>query len=237
MSLKTERVETMNAFSAIRELCTESCSHEEAMDLKKFYMNKYGNYMAGKIGSIIFLEFIAIFIILNTGIDSVWDGIPYAETVIYGTLWGSGGLYLAHMLVTVIRDTYYLKLALEAGSVKKSACDITFHERLSYREDKKNTFTVYIKKKGKNIPVKLFTHKSRHKGVGLESNAFGESPGTKLIAYSVDDKKNDLFIMVKNKPVGDSVDKVLSDILNSGLQNQKFKLNMLKAQMKNKKKK
>lgn len=229
-------METADSLCVLREICDKECSGEEAMDLKKFYMNKYGNYMAGKIGSIIFLEFIAIFIILNTGIDSIWDGIPYAETVIYGTLWGSGGLYLAHMLVTVIRDTYYLKLALEAGQVKKSSCDVTFHERLSYREDKKNTLTVYVKKKGKNVPVKLFTHKSRHKNVGLESNAFDESPGAKLVVYNVNDKKNDLFIMSKNKSVGDSVDKVLSDILNDGLRTQKFKLNMLKAQMKNKKK-
>lgn len=231
MSLKKDRAESAENIAKLRSICTIDCKKEEAMDLKKFYMNKYGNYMAGRIVGVIFLEFLFIFMILNTGIDSIWDGIPYAETIIYGTLWGSGGIYLAHMLITVIRDTYDLKLALEAGKVKKNNCEATFHEYPTYRDSKRDNLKLYIKRKGKNELIWFFTHKSQHRKMGFISNISNELPGAKLVIYSVDDKKGDLFIMAKNKPIGDSVDRLLKDIMSDNLQTQKFKLGMLKAQL------
>lgn len=240
MKLKKERVESAENITKLRSVCIEDCKEAEAMDLKKFYMNKYGNYMAGRIVGTLFTEFILMFIILNTGIDQAWEGIAYAETIIYGTIWGAGGIYLAQMLINVIRDTYDLKLALEDGKVKKSVCDITFREYASGKNTKQNMIRLYMKPKGKNEPIWFFTHKSQHHKMGFISNIGNASPGTKLTVYSVDDKKHDLFIMEKNKPVGDSVDKLLKDILSDGLDNQKFKLHLLRARLvssrKNKKK-
>lgn len=217
-----KKIEHASNMEALRNICTKPCTEEQAMDLKKFYMNKHGNRMAGTIGSILFMEFLFIFFLLNTGIDKLWEGIPYAETIIYGIAWGSGGLYLAHMLVTVIRDTYYLKLALEAGEVKTNECEITFHDFKTYNESKKNTLHLYIKQK-RMEEIWVYTHKSKTKS-GLTYNvSTNEHPGTKLLVYSVNDKKRDVFVMVKDKKIEDSADKVLSDILND-------KLVMTKAQ-------
>lgn len=235
MGIKKDKIESAKNIVALRSVCTIDCKEEEIVNLKKFYMNKYGNYMASRIISVILVELLLIFLILNTGIDSIWKGIPYAEAIIYGILWSTGGIYLASMLITVIRNTYDLKMALEAGKVKKSNCDVTFHESVVYQDGKRNRLEVYIKPKKKNELIWFFIHKSKHRKIGFISNIGNESPGTKLIVYSVDDKKQDLFVMVKDRPIGDSADKLLKDAMNSNLEKQKFKLSILKAQLKSNK--
>lgn len=231
MSLKNEKIESAENVNKLRSLCKESCKPKEAMDLKKFYMNKYGNYMAGRIASVLFAEFLLMFMIVNTGIDSIWNDIPYVDTIIYTIMWSAGGLYLAQMLVRVIKNTYDLKLALEDGRVKKSTCDVALKGFETQRNSKKNKIQLYVKPKGKNEQVWFYIHKSQHRKMTYTSNITNEQAGTKLTIYSVDDKRLDLFIMLRDKPVGDSVDKQLKDIISADLLDKKLKIGVMKAQL------
>lgn len=224
--------------TSLRDICTKECTHRQAANLKKYYMNKYGSYMASRIVSVILIELVTMLFILNTNIDSMWQGIPYGESIVYGILWGSGGLYLAQMLIRVVYNTYYLKLALDNGDVKVNAYDVTFHKFATYNNSKKDALYMNIKKNGKNELIWLFTHKSKNRKTTLTYNVNTcESPGTKLMIYSVNDKKHDLFIMVKDRPIEDSVDKVLTNTLSRQVAMSQAQLKVAKKNAKKKRNK
>ena len=223
--------ESAKNVSQLKDLCTTDCTQNEKDDLKTFYMNKYGGYMTANIISTFIIEFILMYIIMVMHMDSAWEHIPYADTIIYGTLWGSGGIYLLQMMIRVVLNSYDLKLALDADRIKKSTVDISFDKF----EDggKKTKLCIYTKQHGKNKASWFFINKSKHKGMRVFNNIDTyEHAGTKLMAYNIDDKKNDLFIMVKDKPISETADKVMKKMLDEALWMQKVKFNVFKSKFK-----
>lgn len=232
MIKKEELKDSLENLETLRRLCTKDCTNDETMSLKKFYMNKYGNYMAARIGSVLFSEFLFMFFIMNTGVDRLWNVFAYGETVAYSILWGSGGIYLAQMLIRVIRDTYDLKLALEAGKVKCNDVRITYNGFDYDKKNKSSKMRLYTKGR-KNELISFFTSKKAskkaHKNrICLVSNIDNDDQkGSEITVYAIDDRKKDLFLMVKNKKIMDSADKVLKEALMYKMSLNKVKLNMM----------
>lgn len=240
-SKKLDKSISSTYIEEVLRLCNTDCSLDEAMLLKKYYMNKYGNYMASRIVTVLMLEFMYMLLILNTGIDSLWRGIPYAETIIYGTIWCSGGIYLLQMMIRVIRNTYYLKLALDDKKVKKySGANLTEYNRCN--NSKKNTFKLFLLRKRRNGYADFYIHESKHRKLAITHNISpSDKTGTSLEIYNVEAKnKNHMFIMVKGRQINESADKLLKDIFGSKLAFQKVKhkakLSIVKDKLKRKKK-
>ena len=214
-----KRAESAENISKAKSLCTAPVTPDEAAALKSWYMNHYGMFMSGRIITVILAEFLFVFFILQTGADALWDGIPYAETVIYGTAWWAGGAYIVHMFLSVCRRTYDLKLALDAGRVKKTACAVSFREVKAFRDSRKNEIHMYVTDHKKNDPVWFFLHRSKHRGTHILSNASSyDQAGTRLTLWHVDDRLSDLFITADGRQLSPLIDrKSLQDALQQEL--------------------
>mgnify|MGYP003293913726 CR=1 FL=1 len=236
--MKLKKKDSLSNIELVKNLCDSECSDQEKADLKRFYMNKYGGYMSSKIVSILMTEFFIMFLILQFGLDMLWSnlGIAYADTIVYGLLWGSGGIYLLQMVVTIVYDTYYLQLALENGKVYKNEVSIDLQEYDISGKNKQHTLNLYIKRHGKNELISMYINK--HKQMKFVSNLNSDDgSGTKFIVYSVQDKRNTMFFMVKDRPIDDMVTNVLRKMLKNRLSDAQMKLLIAKCHIKSKTKK
>ena len=196
--MKLSKKDNLNNINMIKELCQTSCDETERANLRKFYINKYGTYMSSKVASVLMLEFFIMFLILQFDLDSIWSGlgVAYADTIVYGALWSSGGIYLLHMVITIVLNTYYLQLALESGKVYKNEVSIDLHEYDTSEGDKKDIYHMYIKQHGKNELISVYVNNSKHRKTKFVSNILvSDNPGTKLNVYFVHDKCNTIFFI------------------------------------------
>lgn len=233
---KELKKESANNIETLLSVCDTEPSEQARKDINRYYMNKYGNHMACNIFSVLFTEILIMITIMNTHIDSVWHGIPYAETIIYGTLWGCGGIYLLQMLIKVILRTYDLKVASDTGHIKMSTCRIVFDKY--DMTDRVAKTCIYIKPKRKNEPLWFYERKSKmikDSRYNVESNIMvTEQSGTELTVYIVDDKRHDLFLMVKGRPIRETADKILKEMWTTRMYLTKAKLNYYRACIVNK---
>lgn len=230
---KEDRVKSAENISILKTLCTDTCSKDECENLRKYYMNQHASYMSSRIISVVLIEIMCIFFIINTGIDSLWDGVPYAEMIIYGVLWNTGGIYLLQMMVRTVWNTYELKLALDSGEIRKSNSEVSLNR---IENEKNNKLHMYAKVNGKNKDLWFYTDHSVHRKITFTYNIYkNDTSGTKLVAYFVNDKKNDIFIMVKGRRVGDAIDKALKKTLGDEIRMGKIRMDIAKNNLKRKK--
>lgn len=246
--IKTERKYIMSEkFNELKEqsgknieklitVCNEVPTEQARKDINRYYMNKYGNHMAAKIFTVLFTEILIMITIMNTHIDSLWYGIPYADAIIYGCIWGAGGIYLLQMLIKVILRTYDLKVATDAGNIKMSTCRVLFDKYDTM--DRVAKTCLYIKPNRKNEALWFYERKSKMiKGsqYNVESNIMiTESSGTELTIYIVDDKRHDLFLMVKGRPIRETADKILKEMWTTRMYLTKARINYYKLLLSNK---
>lgn len=217
--------ESMRNIAKLTMSCDKKCKKEQASDLKRYYMNKYGGYMTAKIVSVVLTEFLMMLMISVNGLDRLWHWLDYGEFIVYSILWGAGGIYLAQMLIKIVIRTYNLKCALDAGEVLESSCRITFHGHEG--AGKKTKMNFYVKARRKQEP--LWILKKPH-GFNIESNVeYNEKPGTELIIYTVNDKRSDVFIMVKGRKIRESPDKILAEMWRTSMFMNKVRLGYIKG--------
>lgn len=238
--MKLSKKENLNNIDLLKELCKVPCDDQEKSNLKRFYMNRFGTYMSSRIAGVLMTEFFIMFLIMQFGLDSIWSGkgIAYADAIVYGLLWGTGGICLLSMVVTIVFDTYYLQLALESGKVYKNEVSIDLHEYDTSEGDKKDTYRMYVKQHGKNELISVYADNAKHRKTKFVSNILtSDTPGTKLNIYFVHDKRNTMFFMVKDRPIDDMVTNVLRKVLKDKLSDAQMKLLIAKCHIKSKSKK
>jgi len=137
------------------------------------------------------------------------------------------------MMIRIVFNTYDLKMALEAGKVKVSDCLISLH--IEHANTSNDILSMYMHANKKNELISI--DKKRLKSISISHNInSGDSSGTKLLVYIVDDKKHDTFIMVKDRHIGDTTDKAIVNIVGDELSKHKVKLSIVKDKFRNKKK-
>lgn len=236
---KSDISESAKNIETLHSICNITCSRDECEELRKHYMNQHAEYMAARIISVLLIEFMMMVTIIRSGIDELWKDIPYADSLIYISMWSIGGIYLLQMMIRIVWNTYKLKIALDQKQIHKTDAKITLHRievgenrKLLDKEEKKK-LRVYARIGKKNVSLWFYVAKRIHKRLTFTNNLIEDDrSGTELVIYFVDDKKNDIFIMVKNRRTGEMIDKAMKRTLLENYGMWKIKMNMIKNKFK-----